>query len=60
MPNNLLIIDSDILIDIGRNDETAIHRLKEEESQSTLAISSVTQMELIVGCRTKTELKHLD
>ena len=60
MPNNLLIVDSDILIDIGRNDETAIHRLKEEESQSTLAICSVTQMELIVGCRNKTELKHLD
>lgn len=54
MPNNLLIVDSDILIDIGRNDETAIYRLKEEEGQSILALSSVTQMELIIGCRNKT------
>ncbi|MBU0560341.1 MAG: type II toxin-antitoxin system VapC family toxin [Bacteroidetes bacterium] len=58
--NNLLIIDSDILIDVARKDKTAIERLEEERKKSISAISSVTQMELIVGCRNKTELKHLD
>jgi len=58
--NNLLIIDSDILIDVARKDKTAIERLEEERKKSISAISSVTQMELIVSCRNKTELKHLD
>lgn len=60
MANNLSIIDSDILIDVGRKDKTAIARLEEEQGKSVAAVSSVTQMELIVGCRNKTELKHLD
>ncbi len=60
MQNNLSIIDSDILIDVGRNDENAINRIKEEEKKSILAISAATQLELIVGCRNKTELNHLE
>jgi len=60
LANNFSIIDSDILIDIGRKDTTAIKRLEEERKTSMLAISSVTQMELLIGCRNKTELKHLD
>jgi len=60
LPDNLYLIDSDILIDIGRKDKTAIERLEEEGKKSLLAISSVTQMELIVGCRNKSELKYLD
>lgn len=58
--NRLLIVDPDILIDIARNDATAIERLKVENDNYTLAISSITEMELIVGCRNKTELKYLD
>ncbi len=60
MANNLLIIDSDILIDVARNNGIAIKRLEEEHSNFITAISSVTQMELIVGCRNKSELKYLD
>jgi predicted nucleic acid-binding protein len=60
LSNNFILIDSDILIDVGRNIKTAIARLEEERKTSMTAISSVTQMELIVGCRNKTELKHLD
>ena len=60
MANNLSMIDSDILIDVGRKDNMAIARLEEERKTSIVAISSVTEMELIVGCRNKTELKYLD
>ncbi len=60
MADNLSVIDSDILIDVGRKVKTAIEKLDEERKASITAISTVTQMELIVGCRNKTELKHLD
>lgn len=60
MANNLSVIDSDILIDVGRKVKIAIERLEAERKTSITAVSSVTQMELIVGCRNKTELKHLD
>lgn len=55
----LVIIDTDILIDVGRGDETAIDCLQHIEKQFQLAISAVTQMELIVGCRNKVELNEL-
>ncbi|MBI1939431.1 MAG: type II toxin-antitoxin system VapC family toxin [Ignavibacteriales bacterium] len=55
-----MLIDSDILIDVAREVDTAIERLDEERKTSITTISSVTQMELVVGCRNKTELKHLD
>ncbi len=60
MANNLSVIDSDILIDVGRKVKIAIERLEAERKTSITTVSSVTQMELIVGCRNKTELKHLD
>lgn len=60
MADNFLLIDSDILIDVGRKNKTAIERLEKEREKAIAAISSVTQMELIVGCRNKTELKQLD
>jgi len=55
-----LIVDTDILIDAGRGDSTAINCLHHAEQQTTLAVSVVTQMELIVGCRNKKELRELD
>ncbi len=60
MADNFLLVDSDILIDVGRKNLTAIERLEKERDKTIAAISSVTQMELIVGCRNKTELKQLD
>ena len=56
----LTIVDSDILIDAGRGDAGAINCLLRLETISTLAISAVTELELIVGCRNKTELKALE
>ncbi|MEA5418227.1 type II toxin-antitoxin system VapC family toxin [Spirulina sp. CCNP1310] len=55
-----LLIDTDILIDIANNDNTAQKRLTEESQQYQLNISSITEMELIVGCRNKAELQHLN
>ncbi len=54
------IVDSDILIDVARGDSDAINCLLGLEKTSALAISAVTQLELIVGCRNKTELKELE
>lgn len=56
----LTIVDSDILINIARGDAEAINCLLQLEKTSVLAVSIVTQLELIVGCRNKTELKDLD
>ena len=53
------IIDTDILIDASRNVSDAIDCLDRLEKGSKLAISVVTQMELIVGCRNKVELQRL-
>lgn len=55
-----LLIDTDILIDVSRGIPIAINRLKSEANNSVLAISTITQMELIVGCRNKTELQNLE
>lgn len=53
------MIDTDILIDVARSVDTAIHRLNAEVQTTTLTISAVTEMELLVGCRNKTELQNL-
>src|SRR6188474_802843 len=54
------VIDTDILIDAGRGIADAIQCLGGIQTSSSLAISIVTQMELIVGCRNKTEVRKLD
>jgi predicted nucleic acid-binding protein len=55
----LTIIDSDILIDFTRGDSTAAEWLERAEAHSTLLISSMTEMELIVGSRSKTHLREI-
>lgn len=55
-----LLVDTDILIDVSRGIPIAINRLQSEANKSILAISTITQMELIVGCRNKTELQNLE
>ncbi len=53
---NLVIVDTDVLIDASRSVNEAISCLQQIEQQSSLAISVITQMELFVGCRNKAEL----
>ena len=55
-----LLVDSDILIDAGRAVQVAVDRLNSEAQTSTLAISAITCMELMVGCRNKTELQTME
>ncbi|MEA5477694.1 type II toxin-antitoxin system VapC family toxin [Pseudanabaena galeata UHCC 0370] len=57
---NLTIIDTDILIDTSRNKSEAIDYLQNLQTSSTLAISAVTQMELIVGCTNKADLRKIE
>ncbi len=57
--NKLIIVDTDILIDAGRNVNEALNCLQQIEQRLTAAVSSVTQMELIIGCRNKNELDSL-
>ena len=53
------LVETDILIDVARGNGEAIDSLMRLEKGSRLAISAVTQMDLIVGCRNKAELAGL-
>lgn len=55
----IVVVDTDILIDVSRSDDQAIGYLNRLESQRDLAVSVITQMELIVGCQNKQELQKL-
>ena len=56
----MTLVDTDILIDVGKGVPEAVDLLKNIKATSTAAISVVTQMELIVGCRDKKELREVD
>ena len=56
----VVFVDTDILIEVGRGINEAATCLQAIERQSPIAISVVTQMELIVGCRNKNELNALE
>ena len=55
-----VLVDTDVLIDVGRDDDMAIAFLAEEEKSATLATSTISCLELIVGCRNKKELVVLN
>jgi predicted nucleic acid-binding protein len=57
---SITLIDTDILIDTALQVREAVRYLEELEGSSELAISVITQMELIVGCRNKTELRKME
>jgi len=56
----MILIDTDILIDVARNVNEAVNCLQQVDQQFSAVVSSVTQMELIIGCRDKNELRSLD
>lgn len=58
--NGTTIVDTDILIDAGRQVSEAIDCLGVLEKRASLAVSVITQMELITGCRNKTEQRKAD
>ncbi len=59
MPD-IVVVDTDVLIDAARNVSEAVACLEQVEQNASLAISAVTEMELIVGCRNKAELRSLE
>ena len=56
----LILIDSDVLIDVSRGIPEALDTLQRIEEDDEPAISVITQMELIVGCRDSRELRSLE
>jgi predicted nucleic acid-binding protein len=54
-----VLVDTDILVDVARGVRQAGDFLADLAAGSDLAVSTVTEMELIVGCRTKAELAQL-
>lgn len=55
-----ILIDTDILIDISRGVISTAQYLAQASATTTLSISSITQMELIVGCQDKEALRLID
>ena len=58
--SSLIIVDTDILIDAGRDIAVAVDYLQKAEKQAPLAICAITQMELMVGCKNKAELRSVN
>ena len=56
----MIIVDTDILIDAGRNVNEALNCLQQIEQRLPAAVIRVTPMELIIGCRNKDELNSLE
>lgn len=57
---SLVLVDTDILIDVAAQVADAVDCLRHFEQRATLAVSAVTELELLVGCRNKTELQKTD
>jgi predicted nucleic acid-binding protein len=57
---DMIVVDTDILIDTGRGVKEAISCLNLIEDRFSVSISTVTEMELIIGCRNKDELRSLE
>ncbi|HEX3552514.1 MAG TPA: type II toxin-antitoxin system VapC family toxin [Thermoanaerobaculia bacterium] len=56
----MILIDSDVLIDVSRGVPEAVDTLQQIGAEDEPAISVITQMELIVGCRDRHELRSLE
>jgi len=55
-----VLIDTDVLIDVSRGIEGTLALLDNTAAIATLAVSVITQMELMVGCRNKSEQQILE
>jgi predicted nucleic acid-binding protein len=56
----LILIDTDVLIDVGRKIDIAVASLQRVEEAAVPGISIITQMELMVGCQNKKEFLVLE
>lgn len=53
-----LLVDTDILIDTARGVLDAVSHLQRHEQGSVIGISTVTQLELLIGCRNRNEQRE--
>lgn len=56
----LVLVDTDVLIDLGRGVQDAVTSLQNAAKQASLAVSAITQLELFVGCRNNQELRQVE
>ncbi|NJM42472.1 MAG: type II toxin-antitoxin system VapC family toxin [Anaerolineae bacterium] len=56
----MLLIDSDILIDVSRRVQEAIDFVVGTEQNGIVGMSAITQMELMVGARNSNELVGIE
>ncbi len=54
-----IIIDTDILIDVGRGVQEAIAYVQAKEQVQRVAISTITYLELLVGAQHKQEQQKI-
>jgi len=57
--NSDLLLDTDIIVNVGRGDAGAVAQVNTMLRSGSVYVSAVTEMELVVGCRNKAELKNL-
>lgn len=55
-----VLVDTDILIDTFHLRSVAVDFLKEREQTGILGISTITHIELLVGCRDKAEQRKIE
>ncbi|GAB4500277.1 MAG: hypothetical protein OHK0052_16500 [Anaerolineales bacterium] len=55
-----ILIDTDIFIDVGREVPQAVTYLQKAEAQTVILVSTITQMELMIGCQNKSELRKVE
>lgn len=55
-----VVIDTDILIDFGLDNEDAVKSMSMLEENFELSISVITAMELYSGCRSKRDIKKVE
>ena len=58
--NTLTVVDTDILVDAAMKTSEAVECLDKIEREAVLAISAITKMELLIGCRNKIELRKTE
>lgn len=56
----ITLVDTDIMIDLAADASDAKRSLQVLEDTTTLAVSVITEMELFIGCRNKTELRNTE
>jgi predicted nucleic acid-binding protein len=57
--NNDILLDTDIIVNVGRGRVGAVDQVRAMMAAGSVHISAVTEMELVIGCRNKAELRNL-